>query len=33
MNLRIDGGPWFAPPGTAAVTDDFGGAAGLVQVR
>ncbi len=32
VNLRIDDGPWTAPPGTTAVPDDFGGSAGLVLV-
>ncbi|MGH7581861.1 MAG: glycogen-binding domain-containing protein [Gemmatimonadales bacterium] len=31
VNVRIDGGPWMAPPGTVTVTDDFGGTVGLVQ--
>jgi hypothetical protein len=31
-NIRIDGGRWLAPPGTAPVADDFGGTAGVVVV-
>lgn len=33
ISMRVDGGPWVAPPGTVAVADDFGGTVGLVQVR
>ena len=32
VNVRIDGGTWKAPPGTATISDDFGGSAGLVVV-
>ena len=32
VSLRVNGGPWFAPPGTPAVPDDFGGAAGIIDV-
>lgn len=32
VSLRVDGGPWFAPPGAPAVADDFGGTAGIVVV-
>jgi hypothetical protein len=32
VNVRIDGGAWKAPPGTATIADDFGGSAGLVVV-
>ena len=30
--VRINGGPWQAPRGTARVRDEFGGEAGLVVV-
>ena len=33
MNLRVDGAAWVAPPGTAAVNDDFNGQVGIVVVR
>ena len=29
LNVRIDGGPWTAPAGTAVIDDDFGGTVGL----
>jgi hypothetical protein len=32
-NLRIDGGPWEAPPGLVAVRDEFGGVFGVLVVR
>lgn len=32
MSIRVDGGAWGAPPGTAAVTDDFNGTSGVVIV-
>ena len=32
VNVRVDEGPWYPPPGTTAVADDFGGSAGLVVV-
>jgi hypothetical protein len=31
--LRIDGGPWRAPPGLPAVPDEFGGESGVFVVR
>jgi hypothetical protein len=33
INIRIDGGPWIAPPGLTVVRDDFGGAVGLLVVQ
>jgi hypothetical protein len=33
INIRIDGGPWVAPPGLTVVRDDFGGAVGLLVVQ
>jgi len=33
MNLRVDGGPWQAPPGTVVVDDEFNGTVGIVVVR
>ncbi len=33
ISLRVNRGPWFAPPGTPVVTDDFGGTSGLLVVR
>ena len=32
LNLRVDGGPLLVPPGLAAVTDEFGGKVGILQV-
>jgi hypothetical protein len=32
VSLRIDGGPWVAPPGLVAVTDEFGGTSGMWNV-
>jgi hypothetical protein len=32
VNVRIDGGAWKAPPGTATIADDFGGSAGVVII-
>jgi hypothetical protein len=29
VSLRLEGGQWVAPPGLVAVTDEFGGAAGV----
>lgn len=29
VSVRLDGGQWVAPPGLVAVTDEFGGAAGV----
>lgn len=33
VSLRVNGGAWFAPPGTPSVPDDFGGTTGLLDVR
>jgi len=33
MSVRVDGGPWTAPPGTTEVDDDFNGTVGIVVVR
>jgi hypothetical protein len=30
--VRINGGPWQAPRGTARVRDDYGGEAGLIVI-
>jgi hypothetical protein len=30
--VRINGGPWQAPRGTARVRDEYGGEAGLIVV-
>lgn len=30
IEMRVDGGPWTAPPGLASVNDEFGGASGLL---
>jgi 1,4-alpha-glucan branching enzyme len=32
MSIRVDGGTWRAPPGTAEVDDDFDGSVGIVVV-
>jgi hypothetical protein len=32
VNLRLDDGPWLAPPGMPAVDDDFGGRVGLLAL-
>lgn len=32
VSLRVNGGPWFAPPGIPAVPDDFGGTTGIINV-
>jgi hypothetical protein len=32
MSIRVDGGVWRAPPGTAEVDDDFDGSVGIVIV-
>ncbi len=33
FNLRVDGGPWGAPPGVPTVRDDFGGVGGLLVLE
>jgi len=32
VNLRVDGGPWIAPPGLPSVVDEFGSAVGILVV-
>ncbi len=32
INLRLDDGPWLAPPGVPSVDDDFGGRVGLLSI-
>jgi hypothetical protein len=31
--MRVDAGPWQAPPGLPKAQDDFGGEVGLLVVR
>jgi hypothetical protein len=33
VNVRLDGGPWIAPPGLSTVRDEFGGEVGLLVVQ
>jgi hypothetical protein len=33
MNLRLDGGPWIAPPSLMTMLDEFGGRVGLLVVE
>jgi hypothetical protein len=33
MNLRLDGARWIVPPGLLRITDEFGGAVGLLIVE
>ena len=33
MNVRIDGGKWIVPPGLLSMSDEFGGAVGLLVVE
>lgn len=33
INLRIDGGPWIAPPGMPAMKDDFNGEVGVLVIK
>jgi hypothetical protein len=33
VNVRLDGGPWVAPPGLTTVRDEFGGEVGLLVVQ
>jgi 1,4-alpha-glucan branching enzyme len=33
VNVRIDGREWIAPPGTVPSRDEFGGEAGVIQIR
>ena len=32
VSIRVDGGPWVAPPGLPPIADDFSAAAGLLRV-
>jgi hypothetical protein len=32
ISLRVDGGPWIAPPGLTAEDDGFGGSAAVFTV-
>jgi hypothetical protein len=32
INVRVDGGPWMAPPGTPTTHDSYGGDVGLIVV-
>lgn len=32
VNVRVDGGPWTVPGGTATVEDDYGGVAGVLTL-
>ena len=32
INVRVDGGPWMAPPGTPTMHDNYGGDVGLIVV-
>ncbi len=33
VSLRVNGGAWFAPPGTPSVPDEFGGTSGILDIR
>ena len=33
INMRIDGGKWFAPPGMPKMRDDFNGEVGIVLIK
>jgi hypothetical protein len=33
INVRVNGGPWLVPPGLTPITDEFGGAVGLLIVE
>ena len=33
INVRVDGGPWMAPPGMPTMRDGFGGEVGLIGVN
>jgi len=33
INLRVNGGRWLVPPGLTPITDEFGGAVGLLVVE
>ena len=32
INVRVDRGPWMAPPGMPTMRDSFGGEVGLISV-
>ena len=32
INVRVDGGPWIAPPGVPTMRDGFNGEVGLVVI-
>lgn len=33
LSVRVDGGPWIAPPGLVQLTDEFGGVVGLMVIE
>lgn len=33
INMRIDGGPWIAPPGVPAINDGFSGEVGVLVIK
>jgi hypothetical protein len=33
MNMRVDGGPWIAPPGLLATRDEFGATTGILTIE
>jgi hypothetical protein len=33
INMRIDGGKWFAPPGVPSIKDDFSGEVGVLVIK
>jgi AMP-activated protein kinase-like protein len=33
LNIRVDGGPWIAPPGLMTSTDEFGGTVGILTIE
>lgn len=33
LNVRVNGGPWLAPPGLLTTTDEFGGIVGLLTIE
>jgi hypothetical protein len=33
MNTRIDGGKWLVPQGLLSVSDEFGGAVGILVIE
>lgn len=32
LNVRVNGGRWLVPPGVTAITDEFGGAVGIISI-